>query len=234
MTLEELIAGWDSGDGKPYKGSLFDRAAYEANPDSPACMCAQGQVLHYVAGWDVERLASVKQSEADKAIAEELGISLGHAVLLRHVNDKVDGAPGIVLTHPEKVLGEHAQLVLAFFKHLDSMDAAAWVAAWVAARTAAWEAAGDAARAAAWVAARDAAWEATRDAAWAAARVAARDAAWVAAWAAAMDAAWAAAWAAAAAAEIQGHKILAEQGKQLFFLPIFGFETIEALREYAQ
>jgi hypothetical protein len=49
-----------------------------------------------------------------------------------------------------------------------------------------------------------------------------------------MDAAWAAAWAAAAAAEIQGHKILAEQGKQLFFLPIFGFETIEALREYAQ
>ena len=215
MTLEELIAGWDSGDGKPYKGSLFDRAAYEANPDSPACMCAQGQVLHYVAGWDVERLASVKQSEADKAIAEELGISLGHAVLLRHVNDKVDGAPGIVLTHPEKVLGEHAQLVLAFFKHLDSMDAAAWVAAWVAARTAAWEAAGDAARGAAWVAARDAAWEATRDAARDAASKTARVAA-------------------VAAAEIQGHKILAEQGKQLFFLPIFGFETIEALREYAQ
>ena len=215
MTLEELIAGWDSGEGKPYKGSLFDRAAYEANPDSPACMCAQGQVLHYVAGWDVERLASVKQSEADKAIAEELGISLGHAVLLRHVNGKVDGAPGIVLTHPEKVLGEHAQLVLAFFKHLDSMDAAAWVAAWVAARAAAWDAAWEAA----WVAARTAAWEAAGDAARAAAWVAASKAAWVAA---------------VAAAEIQGHKILAEQGKQLFFLPIFGFETIEALREYAQ
>jgi hypothetical protein len=219
VTIEELTAGWNSGDVKPHKGSLFDRAAYEANPNSPACMCAQGQVLHYVAGWDVERLASVKQSEADKAIAEELGISLGHAVLLRHVNDKVDGAPAIVLTHPEKVLGEHAQLVLAFFKHLDSMDAAAWAAAG--------DAAGDAAGAAA------------RAAAWAAARADARADAMAAAMAAAGDAAMAAAGDAARAAagatsEIQGHKILAEQGKQLFFLPMFGFETIEALREYAQ
>ncbi len=255
MTIEELIAGWDSGDGKPYKGSLFDRAAYEANPDSPACMCAQGQVLHYVAGWDVERLASVNPSEADKAVAKELGISLGHSILLRHVNDKADGAPAIVLTQPEKVLGEHAQLVLAFFKHLDSMDAAtgaaAWAAAWDAARAAAWAATGAAAWAAAWDAARAAAWDAARAAAWAAAWDAARAAAWdaarAAAWAAAWDAtgaatgaatgdaAWAATGAATGAAtEIQGHKILAEQGKQLFFLPMFGFETIEALREYAQ
>ena len=51
--------------------------------------------------------------------------------------------------------------------------AAAWDAAWAAAR--------DAARDAAWAAARDAAWDAARDAAWAAARFAARDAAWDAA-----------------------------------------------------
>jgi hypothetical protein len=74
--------------------------------------------------------------------------------------------------------------------------AAAWDAAWAAARDAAW----DAAWAAAWDATRDAAWAAARDAAWAAARDAAWDAAWAAAWAAARAAAWDATWAAARAA----------------------------------
>jgi hypothetical protein len=69
---------------------------------------------------------------------------------------------------------------------------AAWAAAWAAARAAAW----DAARAAAWAAARAAAWDAARAAAQAAARAAARAAAWDAAWAAAQAAAWAAARAA--------------------------------------
>jgi hypothetical protein len=48
----------------------------------------------------------------------------------------------------------------------ESLRAAAWAAAWDAARDAAWAAARDAA----WAAARDAAWAAARDAAWAAAR----------------------------------------------------------------
>ncbi|RKP56753.1 hypothetical protein [Pararobbsia silviterrae] len=89
--------------------------------------------------------------------------------------------------------------------------AAAWAAAWAAARAVAWDAAWAAARAAAWAAARAAAWDAAGDAAgaaawaaagaaaWAAARAAAGDAAgaaaWDAAWAAAGAAAWAAAWA---------------------------------------
>jgi hypothetical protein len=55
----------------------------------------------------------------------------------------------------------------------ESLRAAAWAAAWDAARDAAWAAARDAA----WAAARDAAWAAARDAAWAAAR----DAAWASA-----------------------------------------------------
>jgi hypothetical protein len=74
--------------------------------------------------------------------------------------------------------------------------AAAWDAAWDAARDAAWDAAWDAARDAAWDAARDAARAAARDAAWDAARAAAR----AAAWDAARDAAWDAARAAARAA----------------------------------
>jgi hypothetical protein len=59
--------------------------------------------------------------------------------------------------------------------------AAAWAAAWDAARAAAWAAARDAARDAAGDAARDAAWDAARAAAWDAAWDAARDAAWDAA-----------------------------------------------------
>jgi hypothetical protein len=84
-------------------------------------------------------------------------------------------------------------------------SAAAWAAAWPAARDAVWpaarDAAWDAAWAAAWAAARDAAGAAARDAAWAAARDAAGAAARDAARAAARDAARAdagdAAWAAA-------------------------------------
>ena len=57
-----------------------------------------------------------------------------------------------------------------------SLRAAAWAAAWAAARDAAWDAA------------RAAAWDAARAAAWAAATAAARDAAWDAAWDAARDA----------------------------------------------
>jgi hypothetical protein len=77
---------------------------------------------------------------------------------------------------------------------------AARAAAWDAARAAAWDAAGAAARAAAWDAAGAAAGAAAWDAARAAARAAAWDAAWDAARAAAWDAAGAAAWDAAGAA----------------------------------
>jgi hypothetical protein len=45
---------------------------------------------------------------------------------------------------------------------------------------------------------------------------------WDAAWAAARDAAW-------AAAEIQGARVLREQGRPFFFLPLFGFADPEAV-----
>ena len=219
--LQELLAKWDSNEGRPFKGSLIDMRAYEASPDSLGCMCAQGQVLHVVRKMSAQEISSIEQKKADELVMETLGISRGHAILLRLVNDKVDGAPSIVLTHPEKVLGEHAQLVLAFFKYLDSMDDAAWQKYF-----AAWEAA--------WEAARAVAWDAARDAAGAAAGDAAGDAAWEAAWDAARAVAWDAAWdaaraAAGAANEIQGHKVLADKGKPLFFLSLFGFQTIQAL-----
>ena len=157
--LQEIIARWDSNEGKPYKGSLIDFEAYEADPTNIGCMCAQGQVLHLIGGWAPDKLRNTEQRKADLATAKLLNISVAHAILLRSVNDKADGAPSIVLTHPEKVLGDQAQTVLAFWLHLDGMKAKDWKkvdAAWAAAGAAAWDAARAAARAAAGAAAWDA------------------------------------------------------------------------------
>ena len=207
--LPEILARWDSGDGKPYKGKLIDFADYEANPANIGCMCAQGQVLHLIGGWSPEKLRDGEQEEADRETAKLLNISIAHAILLRSVNDSVDGAPSIVLTAPEKVLGDQAHIVLAFWRHLDRMTEKDWLDV-----DAAWDAARDAARDAAW----DAAWDAARDAA--------GDAARDAAWDAARDAAWDAGY---ACSEIQGAALMRERGKPFFFLPMFGFADPEAV-----
>jgi hypothetical protein len=222
----DLLAIWDSNEGRPYKGRLIDWAAYEANPDNIGCMCAQGQALHLLGGYTPLAIRELDQLIADREVARLFDISIAHAVLLRSVNDTIDGAPSIVLTHPEKVLGDQAHIVLAFWRHLDRMTEKDWDAAWNAARDVAWAAARDAARESARDAAWNAAWEAARDVAWAAAWSAARDAAWNAA----RNVAWAAARnVAAACSEIQGAKILREKGKPFFFLPLFGFADPEVV-----
>jgi hypothetical protein len=254
-TLEQMFTRWDSPDGHPYKGTLIDWSAYEANPDSIQCYCAQGQVLHLIGDWSPQKLRDADQRSADLAVAKLLNISRGHAVLLRNVNDSIDGAPSIVLTDPGKVIGDQWSKLLDFWWHLDQMtaeqwaaanaaanaaaSAAAWAAANAAASAAAWAAAGDAARDAARAAAGDAAWDAAWDAAGAAARTAASAAAWAAAgdaasaaawdaaWDAAGDAAWDAAWDAAGAAawEIQGAAIFIAAKRPFYFLPLFGFNS---------
>jgi hypothetical protein len=218
QTIEQILARWDSGDGKPYKGSLIDWAAYEADPENMGCMCAQGQVLALAGGWDYAKLRDTAQSDADIETAKLLNISRAHAVLLRNINDKADGAPSIVLTDPGKVLGDQWSKLLDFWWMFDGYSAADWHKV-AAARVAA----GDDAKVAAWVAA----WNAARDAAWDAARDAAAVAAEVAAWVAAKVAAGVAAWNAArdAAGEIQGFDLLIERGHKPFSLPMFGIAT---------
>ena len=83
-----------------------------------------------------------------------------------------------------QAFGPNGKLIVALINRIAKLTvkeastmAAAWDAAWAAARAAAWDAAWDAALAAA----RAAAWDAAWDAAWAAARAAARAAAWDAA-----------------------------------------------------
>ena len=214
MNLTDLIARWNTDEGRPYKGSLIDMDAYRSTPNNIGCMCAQGQVLHLVAGWTPERINDVDQVEADRETAKLLNISRAHAVLIRVVNDKADGAPAVVLTDPGKVLGGKWSMLLDFWWHLDGMTAEQWDAAWDAASDPASAAAGysarDAAGDAAGYAARDAAGGAARDAARAAARDAAGDAAWAAG---------------EATSEIQGSEILMERHRPLFFLPSFGFAS---------
>lgn len=111
--------------------------------------------------------------------------------------------------------GKHTDLVEAFLTHLKSGNVD-WDAAYVG-----WGAA-DAARNAATDAAWDA-WNAARAAAWSAAS-AARDA--TLATPRATEAA-----AGYAAYEIISHELLAEQSKPLVFLPMFGIESIEQLKE---
>ena len=143
--IQTLIARWSEPDGIPFKGRLIS---------DDGCMCAQGQVLHYVGGWDADRLRSVNQNYADRETARLLGISTAHAVLLRKINDGQPGAPSVVLTDPAQVLGAQAHIVLAFWRHLDRMTPAQWIAARAAPVGAAgydaWTAAVDAAGFAAW------------------------------------------------------------------------------------
>jgi hypothetical protein len=202
QTIEQIIARWDSGDGKPYKGSLIDWKAYEADPENMGCMCAQGQVLALAGGWDHAKLRDMAQWQADSETAKLLNISRAHAVLLRNINDKADGAPSIVLTDPGKVLGDQWSKLLDFWWLFDTYTPEQWRAV-------------PKARAAAGATARAAAVEAAWDAAAAAAVEAARAAAGDAARAAAGD----------AAAEIQGYDLLIERGHKPVFLPMFGIAT---------
>ncbi len=210
--IYELIERWNSDEGKPYKGSLIDMGNYK--PGNLGCMCAQGQVLHKIGGWTPERLNNVKQAVADAETAKLLNISRAHAILLRNTNDKIDGAPAIVLTDPGKVIGDQWSKLLDFWWYMDAMTETDWHKVDVA-----WVAIGDDTRASSRTAARGAAWVAAGDDA----RVAAIDAtggyAWFASTTGARAPAWVAAW------EIQGSEILKREGRAFIFLPMFGFNT---------
>jgi hypothetical protein len=200
MNIQPLIDRWQTDEGKPYKGTLIDMDAYNADPSNPGCMCAQGQVLHH-AGWEGHRLIRVPQDEADREVAKLLNISNAHAILLRIVNDRTDGAPAVVLTDPGAVLGNQWSKVLDFWWYLDAMTEAAWEAVWRLELVASRRAARRAAREAAGAAAREDAW------------VTAGAAAWKAGWEYTEEVAW----------EIQGAEIMRRDGKPFYFLPIFGF-----------
>jgi hypothetical protein len=191
-TTAALLEWWPGN--IPFKGKLVS--------DDGTCMCAQGQTLHLLGGYSVDDLRKMDQLKADAENARIWGISFVHSVLMRRINDSRPGAPSIVITNPELVLGDQAQTVLAFWRHLDRMRGKEWApaggAAGAAARAAAWEAAWEAAGAAARAAACEAAWEVAREAA-------------------------------RATNEIQGAAIMRAKGQAFYFLPLFGFADPEAV-----
>jgi hypothetical protein len=117
ITPEFMVQRWTDPKSRPlFKGSLIDETG---------CKCAQGDVLS-CSGWTDNQLRDMTQQVADAEVAKILGISRAHAVLLRHVNDAKDGCPQDVLSTPEKILGEQADKVLAFWRRLDEMTAKDW------------------------------------------------------------------------------------------------------------
>ena len=111
--------------------------------------------------------------------------------------------------------GPNTETVEAFIEHLKGMTAARNSAALDAAWDAAWDEARDAAMDAAWDAA---VW----NSAWDAARYAASDAARYAAYLKGLSARY-------AVYEIIGASLMRERGQPFYFLPMFGFDSPEAV-----
>jgi hypothetical protein len=239
-TVQELLDYWS--ENIPCKGSLVSSDGYY--------MCFEEQVLHFLGQKGFDELCNISQGDADRQVAEIFGISLGHSILLRIVNDELDGAPSNVIRNPKLVLGSQAHIVLAFWSHLDGLTRAEWegvaaraaaekaVAPWSAAKIAPWSVAGEAAWEAAYevvwkavtIGAGEATWKAAKKAAWESAEEATWGAAKKAPWESAEEAAWKAAWRAAGAThEIQGASVMRARNLPFYFLPLFGFADPEAV-----
>jgi hypothetical protein len=193
-TIDELLDYWPGN--IPFKKKLVS--------DDGSCMCAQGQALHFLGGLTVDELRVINQRDADLQVAKLFGISLAHSILLRNINDNREGAPSCVIRNPEQVLGDQAQTVLAFWRHLDRMTPAARAAVEEAARAVSLSRA----------AAGAAAWEVVGAAAWAAAGAAAASLSWAAA---------------GATSEIQGASFIRANNQPFVFLPLFGFSDPESV-----
>lgn len=179
----------------------------------------------------LEEIAERPFLERVIATAELLGISRGHAILFYRFADDGNIGNSIVLTHPEQVIGENAKWILAFFKYLDAATTGDWQRYAFAAANVDRDSgaeAGDIVNKAAKTSDLYS-WGDVSDAGALVAHMA-TDGRAVEAYATLGSVCWSSH---CAASEIQGGKILAAQGTPLFFLPLFGLESIEALRKYA-
>jgi len=155
--IDRLVTRWNARDGRPLSGMLI--ADDTTSADKADCMCAQGWAL-YEGGMSLNKIADLSQPDADREVADRLGISRAHAILLRQINDSRPDSPSVVLTNPAAILGDQSERLLSFWRHLDMMSDDDWCKT-----QAARDAARDAAGYAAGVAARDAAGYAARNAA---------------------------------------------------------------------
>ena len=233
VTIATMVARWSSSERPLFKGKLIDE---------DGCKCAQGDVLSCAGYTDkqLRRYADGKdggQASADAETARVLGISRIHAVLLRQVNDAVGGAPQLVLTNPEQILGDKASLLLAFWKYLDGFEAEValnyHVRALALAALAATAAAGNAELIVSAAAQSAAGLDAHSNAGFIVS-VAAQSAAGLAAHSnAGLAANVDCVFAAGASFEIQGMDKLESDGRQPYYLAIYGFDTWDKVRALA-
>lgn len=131
ISIETVVARWRDPATRPafIEGALVEFGPNGIQSSVEECaFCAQGDILARDGGWSLRRLADASTHEADREVARLLGISVAHAVLLRVINDSQEGCPEDVLAAPEKVLGDQAQRVLAFWRRLDALTRAEWQA----------------------------------------------------------------------------------------------------------
>ncbi len=118
VAIEPIIARWSDPNRRPlFKGRLIDHND---------CCCAQGDILRHECQMSNDTLRAMEQDAADQKIAEVLGISLFHSILLRFINDSQDGCPQDVLIASEKVIGPNAELCLRFGRYIDKMTKWQW------------------------------------------------------------------------------------------------------------
>jgi len=111
ITPEAMSKRWNHPGFKLISGKLIDNNGF---------CCPQGDVLR-VAGRSDQYINGLHQQVADVEVAQILGISKTHSILLRFVNDFQTARPQDVLSVPERVLGVSANRVLMFWSKLDVM-----------------------------------------------------------------------------------------------------------------
>lgn len=119
--IEQVVSFWQNPDNIPFKGNLvsYDEIKRGKNPIN--CLCAQSQIMHLIAHYEIEEFATINQNYADRVVAEILNISISHSILLRVVNDIEDSAPSTVFSNPEEHLGPNYQKVLDFWKYIETV-----------------------------------------------------------------------------------------------------------------
>lgn len=114
VTPAAMVSRWRSANRPLFKGELIS---------VDGCKCAQGDVLH-VCGVTDEQLGTMSQWTADVKCAKLLGISRFHSVLLRTVNDCLEGCPQEALTATglRKILGPNWRATLAFARYVEALS----------------------------------------------------------------------------------------------------------------
>ncbi len=122
VTIDDVIRRWTDPTTRP----VFAKNCLISNDqEGKACRCAQGDILH-IAGVKDHALDIAEQEDADEKVAKLLGIGLFQAVLLRVVNDSAEGCPERALTDPESLLGPEWRMMFHLAGVMEKASVRVW------------------------------------------------------------------------------------------------------------